>query len=256
MIRRILASLVALLCLGSVAKADFAFTTGTGATAFSFTASTGGTSLCAASVTHCFASVPINTAGAAIFTVAVPGQVTVTNANANGQAALAGASPVAVSKNSGTGSTIAGAAVGTAGTAATEVVSIQGIASMTPVLATPSPTSASAQALTDVVCGSGVSSCVLKASAGNFYGAYAECSAACWLMVFNATSAPSNGSTTAGKGSGNLVDCIAIPAGDQRSITYPTFPVALSVGITAAISSTTCATLTLATTGFVHGTVQ
>lgn len=120
----------------------------------------------------------------------------------------------------------------------------------------PAPTASSSLALTHIVCGSAASSCVLKAAAGNFYGVYAECSAACWLMVFNAISAPSNGSTTAGTASGNMVECIAIPAGDQRSLNYPTFPIALSVGITAAISSTTCATLTLATTGFIHGTVQ
>ncbi len=110
--------------------------------------------------------------------------------------------------------------------------------------------------VTDVVCGSAVSSCQLKGSGGNFFGAYAECSAACWLMIFNATSLPSNGATTAGKAAGNMVECIAVPAGDQRSINYPVFPVAFSTGITAAISSTTCATLTAATTGFIHGTVQ
>lgn len=104
MIKRVLLALAALaLCL-SGARADFAFTIGTGATAFSFTAATGGTSLCAASVTHCFASVPINTAGAPIFTAAAPGSVT--------------------------GS-------GAAGTAATGVVTVQGIASMTKLLVTP-----------------------------------------------------------------------------------------------------------------------
>lgn len=129
-------------------------------------------------------------------------------------------------------------------------------ANSSPVVGKLTPTSASASALTDVACGSAVDRCVLKASAGNFYGVYAECSVACWLMVFNATSAPSNGSTTAGKSSGNMVDCVSIPAADQRGISYTVFPVAMSVGITAAISSTPCATLTLATTGFIHGTVQ
>lgn len=120
----------------------------------------------------------------------------------------------------------------------------------------PNPTANSASALTDVVCGSAVSSCIFKASSGNLYGAYAECTSACWLMIFNAVSAPSNGATTAGKASGNLVDCIDISAGSSKSITYPTFPINYSVGITAAISSTACATLTLSTVGFVHGTVQ
>lgn len=81
MIKRVLLALAALALCISGARADFAFTLGTGATAFSFTASTGGTSLCAASVTHCFASVPINTAGAAFFTAGAPGLVTLTGTN-------------------------------------------------------------------------------------------------------------------------------------------------------------------------------
>lgn len=64
-------------------------------------------------------------------------KVNVTNTNANGQAAAASSSPVVIAKNSGTGSTVAGAAVGTAGTASTEVVTVQGVASMTPFLANP-----------------------------------------------------------------------------------------------------------------------
>lgn len=64
--------------------------------------------------------------------------VAVANTLAPGQAAAASSSPVVLAKNSGTGSTVAGAAVGTAGTASTEVVTVQGIASMTPILARPS----------------------------------------------------------------------------------------------------------------------
>lgn len=79
--RRTLALIAALLCSVNVAKADYAFTVGAGQAAFSFTASTGGTALCAASVTHCFATVPINTAGAAFFTSGAPGLVTLTGTN-------------------------------------------------------------------------------------------------------------------------------------------------------------------------------
>lgn len=117
------------------------------------------------------------------------------------------------------------------------------------------PTGTSGNALTSTSCGSAVSSCVLKASAGNLYGAYAECTSACWLMVFNSTSAPSNGATTTGNASGNLVECIDVSAGSSKSLTYPIFPRAFSVGITVAISSTACATLTLSTVGFVSGGV-
>ena len=112
--------------------------------------------------------------------------------------------------------------------------------------------------LIDVTCGSAVSSCVLKATNGNFFGIYAECTAACWLMVFNTKTVPSNGATTAGNGStaNAMVECVDIGAGSSRSITYPSYPVAYSTGIIAVISSTACATLTLSTVGFIRGTVN
>lgn len=83
MIKRVLLALAALaLCLPG-ARADFAFTLGTGPTAFSFTSTTGGTALCAAASTHCFASVPINTAGAQLFTSGNPGVVSATGLTQN-----------------------------------------------------------------------------------------------------------------------------------------------------------------------------
>jgi hypothetical protein len=110
--------------------------------------------------------------------------------------------------------------------------------------------------LVDSVCGSAVSSCLLKGSPGVFYGVYASCSAACWLMVFNSTTVPSAGATTAGKASGNMTECISILAGSAASIAYPFNPIPMSTGVMAVISSTGCATMTLSTVGFVHGTVQ
>lgn len=108
-----------------------------------------------------------------------------------------------------------------------------------------------------VVCGSAVSSCVLKNASGFLYGVYANCTAACWLMVFNATSAPSNGATTAGIAAGNMVECIPIGAGSVGGVNYGSGPPsAYSTGITATISSTACSTLTLSTVGFIHGTVR
>lgn len=123
--------------------------------------------------------------------------------------------------------------------------------------ALPSSSPAASAGIVPIVGGSAASSLVLKASAGNLYSVYAECSAACWLMVFNAVAAPSNGGTTAGVASGNLQECVAIPIGSNGAISYlPGPPSVFSVGITAVISSTTCATLTLATTGFIHGVIQ
>jgi hypothetical protein len=91
---RLLLALVPL-CIPVAALADFAFTVGAGQTAVTFTTSGG------CSGKHCFASVPINSSATEIFTAAAPGTVT--------------------------GS-------GTAGSAATGVVTVQGITSMEPLI--------------------------------------------------------------------------------------------------------------------------
>jgi hypothetical protein len=127
---------------------------------------------------------------------------------------------------------------------------------LTPAVLSPTGNStAGTNATTNVTCGSAVSSCVLKASPGNLYGVYANCTAACWIMVFNSTAAVAAGATTAGNASGNLVECIPVAAGLAASLSYPTFPRNLTIGITVMISSTACATLTLSTVGFVSGQV-
>ena len=111
--------------------------------------------------------------------------------------------------------------------------------------------------LTPIVGGSALSGLVLKAAPGNMYSIYAVCTAACWLMVFNSVTIPGNGATTAGTASGNLTSCIPIGAGGIGSVSYaPGPPEAFSVGISAAISSTSCATLTLSATAFIHALVQ
>jgi hypothetical protein len=148
--------------------------------------------------------------------------------------------------NDVSGNRLNGLTTGTFGTPSTQVVSV-----------ITAPSSSAVVGITPVVGGSAISSLVLKASTGNLYGIYAECSSACWLMVFNSTTVPSNGSTTAGVASGNLVECIPILANSSGSITYAPGPPAIySVGMTAAISSTTCATLTLSAVGFIHGLVM
>ncbi len=120
-----------------------------------------------------------------------------------------------------------------------------------------SPSGNATAGITPVVGGSAVSSLVLKASAGSLYAAYANCTSACWLMIFNSVSAPSNGATTAGVASGNMVECIPIGAGSVGGVNYaPGPPAVYSVGMTAAISSTACATLTLSTVAMIHGMVK
>lgn len=127
---------------------------------------------------------------------------------------------------------------------------------------TPSPvinmgSASSGIGISPQVSGSAASSLVLKATAGNLYYISATVTAASWLMIFNATSAPVDGATTSGTASGNLQDCLAIPTGTTGVINYsPGPPQSYSVGITAVISSTACATKTAATVGFIHGVVQ
>jgi hypothetical protein len=107
---------------------------------------------------------------------------------------------------------------------------------------------------------SGVSSAVLKASAGNLYDIYLTNDTVkdLWLLVFNATSLPGNGATTTGTASGNLQDCVKVPAGTTGTISYDPFvPESFSVGIVAAASSTKCTTLTADTTALmIHGRAQ
>jgi hypothetical protein len=149
---------------------------------------------------------------------------------------------------------VSSATLSTAANQATEISSLATIATNTGAPAAPATSTAST--LTGVTCGSAASSCVLKNAAGNLFGVYAECTSACWLMVFNAASAPSNGATTAGVAATNLVECVDIGANGSKSINYPIFPVNYTTGITAVISSTSCATLTLSTVGFIRGTVM
>lgn len=185
-----------------------------------------------------------------------------------------GAQRVAVGQDT---TTIAGSAPGTAGSASTNVVTVQGVSSMTPVQVSQATAAnlnatvvgngtfsvqctsgcSSTAAITPVVGGSGISNKVLKASAGSMFSVYDTPTADGWLMVFNAVSDPGDGATTAGTASGNLVDCVKAPAGVTTSINYGGGPPeAFSVGITAVHSSTACASKTDSATAFLHGITQ
>jgi len=113
-----------------------------------------------------------------------------------------------------------------------------------------------------VIAGSTASTLVLKASSGALISAYATCTAACWLMIFNSTSTAglpaTTTPTTAGSALNNMEECIPITtANGIGSISYIPGPYSsFSAGIVAAISSTGCATYTTASTGFIHALVQ
>jgi hypothetical protein len=124
-----------------------------------------------------------------------------------------------------------------------------------PLAVTPSGSPTPSAGITPGVAGSASSSLVLKAAAGNLYSVYANSTVSGYLMVFNATSAPMNGSTTAGVAANNMVQCVG-PSTSPFLSFNPGPPEVYSTGITAAFSSTGCATLTLSATAFIHGSVQ
>ena len=102
------------------------------------------------------------------------------------------------------------------------------------------------------------SSLVLTASPGNLLGAYVTSgSTQGWLMVFNKTTAPTNGAATAGTATGDYEECIYVPANSTQSISFQGLPVErYSVGITMVYSSTSCASITLSNTAVLHGLAQ
>lgn len=120
----------------------------------------------------------------------------------------------------------------------------------------PPPQGGQINALLTTACGAGVSSCVVKAAPGNLYGFLVYCSAACWVIGFNSTALPTNGAYTTGTGAGNGQFCHAASAAGVVEHDWPTYPMNFSVGITIAISSTACGTLTAATTGTITGTYK
>jgi hypothetical protein len=116
------------------------------------------------------------------------------------------------------------------------------------------PSAAAGVGQTPVVTGSGASSQVLKASAGNLYGVYATnlTGTAGFLVVLNATSAPADGAITP-------LACVPLTANGVASINYlPGPPAVYSTGITAVVTSAaTCFTKTTGTiTAFIAGQVS
>lgn len=124
-----------------------------------------------------------------------------------------------------------------------------------PLPTAPGASSSSSYGITPIVGGSAVSTLQLKNGAGNLYSVYANSSVSGYLMVFNTTTTPTNGSTTAGTASGNMVECVG-PSTQPFISNLPGPPDVYSVGIYAAFSTTGCGTLTLSATAFIKGKVQ
>lgn len=133
--------------------------------------------------------------------------------------------------------TVAGGAVPTLGTG------IQGVAF--------APTATAAAAIAPVVSSAAEASHVLKASPGNLYGFHASTGAtAGYILVYDATSAPSNGTVTP-------VMCMAIPATSTMGMSPgANMPILFATGITIVFSTTGCFTQTTSATAFFSGYVK
>lgn len=93
------------------------------------------------------------------------------------------------------------------------------------------------------------SSHVFKAAPGNLYNlAVTTSSAAGYVMLFNATTAPSNGAV-------NPIACYGVAANSSLFIPYG-YPLPFGTGIVAVYSTTGCNTLTLSTTAFFAAQVR
>lgn len=115
---------------------------------------------------------------------------------------------------------------------------------------TPTPSSDSSAAITPVVSTAAESNHVLKAAAGNFYGAtITNGAAAGYVMVFNATSAPADGAVTP-------LYCWAMPATTSTLGVGFDYPARFSTGITIVYSTTGCFTKTASATAMFSAQVK
>jgi hypothetical protein len=109
----------------------------------------------------------------------------------------------------------------------------------------PTPTAVAGNAITPVVTSVAAGSVVGKASAGNLYGVNVTTGASAgYVLIFNATSAPADGTVTP-------VKCLPIAANTGVDLNYRSLPVAFSTGITAVFSTTGCFTKTISATAFI-----
>jgi hypothetical protein len=107
----------------------------------------------------------------------------------------------------------------------------------------PVPSSTVDVAITPVV-GSLVNGLVAKTSAGNTYGIEIVTGASpVYVYIFNATAIPADGAVTAGTASGNYQFCMPVAANTGARFGYEVSE-RYSVGITMAVSSAACGTLT------------
>lgn len=167
------------------------------------------------------------------------------NATANAPALTAGTQPCSMDLSGNLRTTGSSAVTGTVA-----VSSLPALPTGANVIGLTIPTTSSnvsfgqASIQTATVAGS----LVLKASAGNLYEVDATAAGAGFLMVFNAITAPADGTVTP-------VECMPLAAGGEARITPP-IGEAFSTGMTAVFSTTGCFTKTISATAFIHAQVK
>lgn len=110
-------------------------------------------------------------------------------------------------------------------------------------------TDAAGAAITPVVSSAAESGHVLKASAGSLYGLNVTTGASAgYVLIFDATSAPSNGAVTPKK-------CYYVPSVSTLGASWDV-PAAFATGITVVFSTTGCFTKTASATAFFSGEVK
>lgn len=113
------------------------------------------------------------------------------------------------------------------------------------------PTAEAAAGLSTGACTTLCSNLVVKASPGNIFSFNVSADttlsgAAWWLMFFNSTTLPADGTVTPAK-------CYALPSGTTSySAAFPV-PVAFATGIVMGVSSTGCFTKTASVHAFISG---
>ena len=137
------------------------------------------------------------------------------------------------------------------GTVKTQVVQLDfGGVSANPesLVSTGNPLPVSPPALAAQVTSAVASALVLKASAGSLCSLVASTTAAGWIMLFDATSAPADG-TVAPKWA------YPLSAGGALNMAWPN-PLSFATGITAVFSTTGPFTKLASTTAYISGQVQ
>lgn len=114
----------------------------------------------------------------------------------------------------------------------------------------PAPSTEALASITPIVSGALESNHVICAAACNFYSGYVTTGAtAGWLLIANATSAP-----TAGGAAIAPISCVVAPANQTTSISGPgNIPLRASTGVVLVFSSSGCLTNTASTTAYFSG---